>query len=130
MYHIPVLLSLLQITNLSLPINSPFDSASAGYSVQGQRVAMENITLRGDSMLMQGNGTLDFDTRKVSLTFVTNNPNWPKLPLVGPLIQGARDEMLQIHVDGTLQDPRVTASSFDSVTTTVDQVLTGGANNR
>jgi hypothetical protein len=128
MYHIPVLLSLLQITNLSLPINSPFESATASYSVLGQRVAMENITLRGDSMLMQGNGSLDFDTRKVSLTFVTNNPNWPKLPLVGPLIQSAKDEMLQIHVDGTLQDPRVTASSFDSVTTTVDQVFTGGSN--
>ncbi len=125
MYHIPLLLSLLQITNLSLPINSPFESATARYSVQGQRVAIEDIALRGNSMTMQGSGSLDFDTRKVSLTFVTNNPNWPTLPVVGPLLQSARNEMLQIHVDGTIQSPRVSATSLDSVTTTVDQVFTG-----
>ena len=76
-------------------------------------------------MSMTGGGSLDFDTRKVRLTFLTANPGWLNVPLVGPLFQSAHDELLKIHVNGTLQKPEVSASAFDTVTTTVDEVFKG-----
>ena len=115
MYRIPLLLGLLQITNLSLPITSPFTQASARYSMDGRRVTFEQIELRSKEMLMQGNGHLDFATKQVRLTFVTDSTAWPKLPIIGDLIQGARHELLQIHVKGTLQEPKVSAGAFGTV---------------
>ncbi len=125
MYRIPVVLGLLEIANLSLPINSPFNEASARYGLEGQRVTFESIELRSNNMLMQGGGTLDFGDKTVRLNFTTDNPNWPKVPVIGDLIQGARSELLQIHVRGTLQQPKVSAGTFNTFTTTVDEVLKG-----
>jgi hypothetical protein len=59
------------------------------------------------------------------MTFVTDNPSWPKLPFVDDFLRGAQHELLQIHVNGTLQEPKVSASSMNTLTTTVDEVFKG-----
>ncbi|WP_428939209.1 hypothetical protein [Fontivita pretiosa] len=125
MYRIPLVLGLLQITNLSLPITSPFTQASTRYSIDGARVTFEQIELRSREMLMQGDGSIDFDSRKVRLKFVTDSTSWLKLPLIGELLTGARHELLQIQVRGTIQEPRVRARSMNTLTTTVDEVFRG-----
>jgi hypothetical protein len=125
LYKIPLLLGLLQITELALPISGPFREGSARYSIDGQRVTFEQIELRSKEMLMQGDGWLDFAKKQVRMTFVTDARGWPKLPLIGDLMQGARNELLQIHVRGTLQEPKVSASSFNILTTTIDEVFKG-----
>jgi hypothetical protein len=125
MYKIPLILGLLQITNLSLPMTSPFTQATAQYSIDGMRVTFEKIVLRNKEMMMQGDGNLDFNTKQVKMTFVTDSTTWPKLPVIGDLIQGARHELLQIKVRGTLQEPKVSAGSMNTLTTTVDEVLRG-----
>ena len=125
LYKIPFLLGLTQIANLSLPINTPFNEATSRYSVDGQKVAFESIDLRAKGMVMQGSGWLNFDTKQVRLTFTTDNPEWPTLPVIGDLIAGAKRELLKIHVRGTLEKPKVSASTLRTVTTTVDEVLKG-----
>jgi hypothetical protein len=125
MYRIPLILGLLQVTNLALPITSPFTEASARYSIDGARVTFEQIELRSKEMLMQGDGNLDFSTKQVKMSFVTDSRNWPKLPLIGDLLEGARHELLQIHVRGTLEEPKVSARAMNTITTTVDEVFKG-----
>lgn len=123
MYQIPVILGLIEITNLALPINSPFTTATARYSVVGKAVTFEQIELRSDQMRMSGSGSLNFDTQRVAMSFTTDNPNWPKLPVIGDILQGARNEMFQIRVTGTVQAPKVRASSFNTFQTTIDEVV-------
>ena len=113
------------ITNLALPISSPFNQAEASYGVEGQRITFESISLRSNQMVMTGNGVLDFGAKKVRMTFSTGSPAWTRLPLVGELLNTAKNELLQIHVTGTLQEPKVSASSINTFTTTVDKVLRG-----
>ena len=125
MYKIPLILGLLQITNLSLPITSPFNQGHARYMVDGQTLTVEALELRSRDMVMSGSGQLDFERKKVAMTFTTDNPNWPKLPIVGDILHTAKNELLQIHIKGTLQDPKVSASAANTVTTTVDEVLRG-----
>jgi hypothetical protein len=123
MYHLPILLGLLQMTDLALPLNSPFSEASTRYSIDGQQVVFDEITLKSKQMAMTGNGQMDFGAKTVSLWFVTDNPTLVSLPVVGPFIHGAKQELLKIHVSGTIQEPKVSASSFNTITTTVDRVL-------
>ena len=126
MYKIPLVLGLLQITNLALPISSPFNEATARYSVEGQKVTFETIEMRASNMIMQGSGSLNFDTKKVKMTFTTDNPNWPKVPILSDLLQGAKHELLQFHVNGTIQEPKVSGSVMNTFQTTVDEVLRAG----
>ncbi len=61
----------------------------------------------------------------MSLWLATTNPALIALPIVGPLLGGANQELLRIHIKGTIDQPKVSASTFDTVTTTVDQVFKG-----
>ena len=128
MYHIPLVLGLLQITNLSLPISSPFSEGTARYTLDGPKLTFEQIELRASNMIMQGSGSLNFDTKKVNMTFTTDNPNWPKVPVFSDLLNGARHELLQIKVNGTVQEPKVSGAMMNTFTTTVDEVFRAGDN--
>ncbi len=125
MYNIPVVLGLLQVTNLALPITSPFSEATTRYTMEGQRVTFESIDLRSKDMTMTGSGQMDFGTGKVSMSFATDNAALVALPVVGPLMQTMKHELFKIHVDGSIKAPKVSASTFDVVTTTIDQVFNG-----
>jgi hypothetical protein len=126
LYRVPVLLGLLQVTNLSLPINQPFKRATASYSLVGNRMTLEGVDLSAEGMRMSGRGVLDFGKGTVSMAFTTDAGTWMQIPIVKDLVQGARDELLQIRIKGSLQQPKVEAGMFNSVTTTIDEVLKGG----
>jgi hypothetical protein len=126
MYRMPLVLGLFQITSMALPISSPFNEGTARYSVEGEKVIFDNIELRSNQTMMQGNGSIAYDTHQVSMTFFVDS-TWPKLPVVGDLITGARRDLLQIHVKGTLQDPKLSAGVANTFTTTIDQVFRGGS---
>jgi hypothetical protein len=125
--RIPLVLGLLQVTNLALPISSPFNEATAVYSLDGSRVVFEQIKLTAKNMLMEGNGSLDFSTKKVDLAFTTDNPSGlMQIPFLKDIWRGARNEMLKIRVRGTVQEPEVSAQSMGTFWTTVDEVFDAG----
>ena len=127
LYRIPLMLGLLQVTNLSLPIGQPFTRGTARYTVEGTRVNFEQMELRADAMMMNGTGYLDFGTKQVRLNLNTDNPAGFKIPFITDLWRSARQELLSIRVEGTVQDPKVQPSSMGVITTTIDQVFKGDA---
>lgn len=123
LYRVPVVFGLLQVANLSLPVKGPFNEGTTRYSLQGQKVLFEQIELRAPSLLMQGSGILDFGAKRVQMTFSTDNPGLLKIPVLDDFIQGARRELLQIQVTGSVEEPKVQAKSMSTFTTTVDHVF-------
>ncbi len=130
MYQIPLVLGLLEVTDLSLPTTAPFNQATARYAVDGRRVTFEQLQMRGDNLVMGGTGWLDFGTKRVRMNFTTDNPRMVGVPVLHDLWQGAKNELLQIQVRGTVQDPQVSAASLHTFTTTVDEVFSGRGNER
>jgi hypothetical protein len=127
LYRFPLILGLLQITSLSLPITSPFDEGTCKYSIDGTRVTFESIELRAKEMMISGNGHLDFDTGRVGMSFTSKNTsNWLKVPVVNDLLQSARNELLTIHVRGTIKEPQVSGAPMNTLSTTVDEIFKGG----
>jgi hypothetical protein len=127
LYRMPLILGLVQVTNLSLPIGSPFKQGLIRYSIEGQRVNFERIELKSDSMMMSGSGHLDFGTKQVRMTFTTDNPNGFKIPFINDIWQGARQELFKISIKGSIQQPKFEANPFGTVTTTIDEVFKGDA---
>jgi hypothetical protein len=125
MYRIPLVLGLLQVTNLALPIAQPFHRGTVRYTLDGQRVNFDQIELRSDTMLMTGSGHLDFASKQVRMSFTTDNPSGLRVPIFNDLIKGARNELLKINVKGTITQPKVETSVMGTFTTTVDEVLRG-----
>jgi hypothetical protein len=125
MYRVPLVLGLMQVTNLAVPLSGPFKDANARYSVEGHKIVFESIELRSDTMVMSGGGNLDFATKRVDMSFVTDNPRGLKVPFLDDLLQGARQELLKIHVHGTIEEPKVAAGMLGTFTTTIDRVAKG-----
>jgi hypothetical protein len=125
MYRIPVILGLLQVTNLALPVAQPFHRGTVRYTLDGQRVNFDQIELRSDTMLMSGSGHLDFGSKQVRMSFTTDNPSGLQLPILNDLLKGARNELFKINVKGTITQPKVETSVMGTFTTTVDEVLKG-----
>lgn len=123
LYDLPLVLGLLQVTNLALPLAEPFHEATAAFSIDGQKVVFDQIALSANEMKMTGQGTLNFETQKVDLSFTTSNGNWAAIPLLGDLVGVARNELLRIHVRGTLKSPEVSGSTLPTVTSTIDEVF-------
>ncbi len=122
---VPVILGWLQIVNLALPSQEPFDQADLAYAIRGNRITFEEIVLRAPKLALHGSGSLDFATRKVLMSFVTENPDWPRVPVIGEFLSGAKKELFQIHVSGTVRDPKVEGRSMNLLTTTIDEVING-----
>lgn len=123
LYDLPLVLGLLQVTNLALPLSEPFREATTSFTLDGQRVVFDHITLKAADMEMGGQGTLDFETQKVDLSFTTSNNGWAKIPLVGDLVGMARNELLRISIRGTLQSPEVSGRTLPTITSTIDEVF-------
>ncbi len=119
LYELPAITGLLQITNLALPIKSPFNNASARYAVLGTRIVFEGIELTAPDMVMRGTGQLDYAQKTVALKFTSSNPNW----LDVPFLQFIHDQAATINIEGTIAEPRIKAKSMANFTTTVDKVF-------
>lgn len=122
MVNVPMIVGVTQIVSLSLPFTGGFNEADASYSIDGDRVSFNDISLKSNEMRIKGNGSLHFDTRTLSLDFYTANAG-KRLPVIGGLLDAARKELFQIKVRGTLNEPQVTAGSLQTITTTVDEIL-------
>jgi hypothetical protein len=122
---LPLLLGLFQITNLALPITGPLSDATARYNIDGPVTTFERIELKGANLLMTGDGRLDFDKGTVRLRFNADNPGGVKIPVISELLESGTRELLQIHVKGTIEKPKVQAGTFGTISTTVDEVLGG-----
>src|SRR5262249_22300521 len=89
LYRIPLILGVLQVTNLSLPLSGPFTNGTARYNVEGNRVNFEQMALRSDTMSVNGSGYLDFGSRQVRMTLTTDSSAGLKLPFVSEILKGA-----------------------------------------
>jgi hypothetical protein len=95
--QIPLVLRLLQVTNLApAPARSAKPIAA---SIDGNRVTFESISSSQRHAHEGGNHW--FRVAKVRLDF-TRPLNWPKI--WSSAVAGARDELLTIHVRGTLRN--------------------------
>lgn len=123
MARVPVLLGLVQIANLSLPGGTSFNNATARYNMDGPKIRFEQLVLRSPGMQIDGSGMIDMESRQVRLTLWTAPVNGPRLPLFSDFVDRTRRELLQITIRGTIDNPKIGANSFDSFTTTVEEVF-------
>lgn len=121
---VPMIVGVTQVVSLSLPFTSGFNEATASYSIDDQRITFADIALKSSEMKIKGTGWLDLDQRNVSLDFYTASGR-KRLPVIGQLLDAARKELFQIKVRGTISEPQISAGSFQTITTTVDEIIGG-----
>ena len=122
MVKIPVVFGLMQVANLSIPNSDPIRRAALRYSVEGQRIRMDQIDLRSTKSVMAGDGMIDFDKKSIELNLALSDSAADALPLVGDLIKTTRQELLRLRIRGSLADPTNRGQAFNVFDSKVDEV--------
>ncbi len=125
LYEVPLTLAVLQIINLSWPSSTAFDSASARYLIDGDTVRFDRISFDAPGVQIAGTGTMTYSTLALNLNLYSHNPR-PLLP--GPLgdaLSMVKNELLSIHVGGTLTHPQATLRSLPGLQRSWEEIFNG-----
>ncbi|MBK7403385.1 MAG: hypothetical protein IPJ41_01810 [Phycisphaerales bacterium] len=108
--RLPLLLPLIQVSNLQIPQNDRLDFAEAVFFVEGERVVFERIGVFAQSIELFGYGSMTLPGLDLDLRFNSRAVN--RLPLLSDIIEKFRNELITTKVAGTVRDPEVSVLQF------------------
>ena len=122
MYDLPVLLSMLKLLRVREPSTTAFNRADIDFKVRGKHIYMNDIDFKGDAISLFGNGEMNLDGDvRMKLSAVLGREDFD-LPLVRQLITNFNQQIMTIHVDGTIDNPKVTNEPFPVLNRAIEQI--------
>jgi hypothetical protein len=122
-YQVPVMLSLLNVLKIRQPDTTAFTSSDIDFRLQHEHIYLERINFNGDLISLKGHGELDLE-RRIKLKFYTLVGRQEfSLPVVRAMLQQASQQILLIHVSGTLDEPQMTREALPALKETLDQIF-------
>ena len=114
-YELPLMVSLLKILSVRPPDTTAFTESDIDFVIRGNHVYFNRMNFNGDAISLRGDGEMNFD-KEIHLTFrAAVGKRELKLPLISDVMKGASQQVMQIHVQGTVDSPVTTAEAFPGV---------------
>jgi len=123
LFQQPLAMALLQTANLTLPTAESFDRAAARFAIRGQTVRLDLLTLEAPSLAITGRGTMKLPDGRLDLAMVTRHPAPMDLGPFSELLNVFKDELIAVHLEGTLEEPRARAVSLQGLRETWQAIL-------
>lgn len=115
LYELPVMVSLLKTLRGRSPDTTAFNTADMDFRIEGEHVYLNRIHCQGDAISLRGAGELNLD-RSVKLTFYPIvGRDEARFPAVDKLLGRASQQIMLIHVDGTLDAPQTRSEPFPAL---------------
>jgi hypothetical protein len=117
MYNLPFLLDLLKVLNLSLPDKTAFEEAHIQFGVRGEKVNVSQLSLIGNAVSLNGQGTVNLNGTDLNLDFYSvmgHIMQWmpPGLDKIPPLVS---KQLLKIKVRGSFTQPQISKEPVPAV---------------
>lgn len=107
-YELPAMLSLLSLLSLRQPDTNAFSDGDVSFRIAGPYVYFDEIGFRGDAVSLRGSGNMSLEgDLQMSFYSVVGRDEF-RVPLVDQVIGNASQNLLQIRVEGTVQEPKLT----------------------
>lgn len=106
LYELPVVLSLLKSLRVGSRAKTAFDSGNIDFRVIGEEIELTRIEMLGEPISLLGNGKVDLQ-RNIDLNFYSvMGKNRIHIPVITDLYRASSQQVLWIHIDGTLDSPQ------------------------
>lgn len=106
----PFLMTLVQLSNLQLPLGERPDYLQADFALDGRTVVFDQIALLAPSISILGGGSVSWPDLALDLRF--NSRSSRRVPLWTDLVEVLRDELITTVVRGTARDPRFSTQTL------------------
>jgi hypothetical protein len=123
LYELPLILALINRLSSGRRDNAAFHSSDIAFHIRDGYVYFTRFDLSGDAMTLKGFGDMSLN-REIRLDFYSmmgREQLWS--PLVQPFLRETSRQFLQIHVDGTLSNPRTTQEVLPGLNETLQQLF-------
>ncbi len=121
-YELPVMVSLLKILTVRPPDNKAFSESDIDFQIRGDHVYFPKIVFRGDAISLEGAGEMDAG-RNVNLQLGTRLGRGELgLTVLRDVLGGAGDQIVLIHVDGPVSNPRIVRQPLPAVNNLIEQL--------
>lgn len=118
---LPMILGIMQIVHMAVNDDNAFHDALLDFVVDEDDLILERIDLRGKAISMVGAGRVHTSTSVMHLVLLVGSPlNLPKVAVLSELVEGVARELMEVHVEGTLNNPLFRAEVARSVRKTVE----------
>ncbi len=107
---LPLMLPLIEFSNLAVPTGDTLSLAEAEFYVRDGSVFFERLLVSAPSVEIVGYGSMSWPQAELDLRF--NSRRTRRVPLLSPVIEAMRDEIITTAVRGTLGEPRITSEQF------------------
>ena len=108
--RLPLLLPLIEVSNLQVPRNDPLDFGEAVFILDGDRLIFERLGVFAQSVEIFGYGQMTLPDLALDLRFSSRATS--RVPIVSRIIERLRDELVMTRVRGTVREPQVTTEQF------------------
>ena len=102
MMAFPLGMSLLHVTQLTLPVNASMDSADIGFDLVDDRIRIDEFELSCGTLRLEGDGEVRIPGGELALRL----RNRGTMPILSDLYAVVSDQFFAIDVAGTLNDPK------------------------
>lgn len=108
--RLPLLLPLIEVSNLQVPGNDPLDFGEAVFYLDGDRVVFERLGVFARSVEIFGYGQMTLPDMGLDLRFSSRAAE--RLPVISDILERFRDELITTRVRGTAKDPEISTEQF------------------
>jgi hypothetical protein len=127
LYKLPVMLGLLHVVYLSLPGETAFTDGYLTYHLRDDVLTFDEIYLRGAALSIVGSGTMARKTEALRVNFLAGPPRkLPRLGSLDELLEGIARELAEIHVRGTLRNPKMRTVPLRSLDAAIKELMRPG----
>jgi len=123
-YELPVMVALLKILSIKTPDATAFTKSDIDFRVQGEHLLFDRINFNGDAVSLLGKGQMGFDGH-LDLTFhamVGRDDSSFHVPILRNLLGEASQQIMQIRVEGTCENPVTRSEAFPGVNQALQQL--------
>lgn len=122
LYELPVMVSLLKLLSIRPPDQNAFSDVAAHYRVEGEHIYFDRIDFRGDAISLRGSGHIN-SQMKLDMKFYTLvGRNELNVPVITDVFRGASQQLMQISVTGTVQNPETRKEALPVVNQALQQL--------
>ncbi|MEN6558152.1 MAG: AsmA-like C-terminal region-containing protein [Thermoguttaceae bacterium] len=115
--QLPLMVSLLKLLGIrtSQQNQNAYSNSSVQYRIEGEHIYLERIEYHGDAFSLRGSGEMDFQSTIRMTLYATVGRGELDLPVVKQVFTSASQQIMLIHVDGTLQNPETRKEALPTV---------------
>ncbi len=121
-YELPLMISLLKILSIRPPDTTAFSKSDIDFRIEGNHIYFDRIDFNGDAISLLGKGEMNFQS-DINLNFhtVVGRHEW-RIPVLSELVGGASQQIMLIHVGGSLKHPKTSKEAFPGVSKALQQL--------